>query len=30
MHAVLLTEEAEKRLGTIFDNIVASIKKILN
>ena len=30
MHAVLLTDEAEKRLGTIFDNIVASVKKILN
>ena len=30
MHAVLLTDEAEKRLSTIFDNIVASVKKILN
>lgn len=30
MHAVLLTTEAEKRLSTIFDNIVASVKKILN
>jgi hypothetical protein len=30
MHAVLLTIEAEKRLSTIFDNIVASVKKILN
>jgi hypothetical protein len=30
MHAVLLTNEAEKRLSTIFDNIVASVKKILN
>lgn len=30
MHAVLLTTEAENRLSTIFDNIVASVKKILS